>query len=163
MCVQLAAPPPHPHPGLEDGVFTILDGQSSPTFFRSPHPRTHTCLFWWKKDQVTIPKSLWVHFLCCVPITLPVARSTSFPRRERASLRAGALGYRGPAHAAPQLPLVAAARVSPALSARRSQWFPRFLPPACDPRAAGTAGRAGTASFASIVSLRSPLPPAPLL
>lgn len=72
-------------------------------------------------------------------------------------------GYHGPAHAAPQRPLVAAARASPALSARPCQPFPRFLPPACDPLVAGTAGRAGTASFASLVSLRSPLPPGPLL
>lgn len=77
-----------------------------------------------------------------------------------ASQRSRSPGYHGPAHAAPQRPLVAA---SPALSARRCQPFPRFLPPACDPLVAGTAGRVGTASFASILSLRSPLPLGPLL
>lgn len=142
---------------MEDGVIIVFDGQSSPAFPRSLHPCSHTRLFWQKKDREMTLKSLWVHFflLCFLHNPGRAALHSS-----RASERARSPGYHGPAHAAPQRPLVAAA---PALSARRCQPFPRFLPPACDPLVAGTAGRAGTASFASIVSLRSPLPLGPLL
>lgn len=99
-------------------------------------------------------KSLWVRFSVVSP--------SSFTWRRRASERARSPGYRGPAHAAPQRSLVAAACASlAALSACRCQQFPRFLPLECDPLAAGAAGRAGNASFASLVSLRSPLFPAP--
>lgn len=62
-------------------------------------------------------------FLGCVPIFIHLAQ---------ASKRAGSPGYRGPAPAAPQRSLVAAACTPPAaLSARPCQQFPRFLPRVC--------------------------------
>lgn len=109
---------------------------------------------------MTTQKSLWARF----SVVSPSSFTWRWRESEQTSQPAPSPGYRGPAHAAPQRSLVAAACASPAaLNARRCQQFPRFLPLECDPRAAGAAGRAGIASLASIVSLRSPLPPGPLL
>lgn len=90
--------------------------------FTAPRPSTRVSSGGWgQKAKVTIQKPLWVRFSVVSP--------SSFTWLGRARERALSRSYRGPAHAAPQRPLVAAACASPAaLSARRCQQFPRLLP-----------------------------------